>query len=328
MKAALVMSPTLRSALFSADTERRLAEHADLRWSESDQPGPDELVAVARDARVLVSSWFTPRVDAAVLEQCPDLELVLHAAGSIKPVVSDALWERGVRVSSSAGALGRGVAESALGMTIASLKNHWRLSSDIRQGGWTAERGRVRELYDVVVGVISAGNAGGHYIALLQAFEVEVLLFDPGVSDDQAAALGARKVGLDELVANSDVISVHAPSLPATEHLIDAHRLAAMKDDAILVNTSRGSVIDEVALASELSKGRLFACLDVTAPEPPAADNPLRSLPNCVLTGHVAGAVTNGKRRVGKHVADELGRFLAGEPMTGEVTRSRLAEVA
>ncbi|MFX4270818.1 hydroxyacid dehydrogenase [Propionibacteriaceae bacterium Y1685] len=328
MLAALAVAPPLTEELFSPRSLAQLDGLVDLRRHEGSTPTQEDLIALAGQARILISSWRTPQVDETVLASCPNLEVVMHGAGSVKPVVSDALWARGIRVSSAAGPLGKGVAESALAMTITSLKNHWRLVDDIRAGGWHAERARVRELYDITVGVISAGNAGRHYITLLQAFDVEVLLVDPAITAEQATAMGARKVELDELVGKSDVIAVHAPSIPATRHMINSAVLQSMKDDAILINTARGSVIDEAALATELAKGRLFACLDVSDPEPPAVDHPLRSLPNCVFTGHVAGAVTNGKRRLGQHVADEVQRFLAGEPLAGEVTGADMARLA
>ena len=328
MRIGLAVLPTLQDDLFSATQLDQLAGLGELQIQRGATPDPDELVDLGRDADVMISSWRTPRLTAEVLAQCPQLDLLVHAAGSVRPVVSDALWQRGVRVSSAAAALSKGVAESALGMTIASVKNHWRFAEDIRAGGWSAERGRVRELFELTVGVIGAGNAGSHFISLLQHFDVDVLVHDPMLSAERAADLGARPVELDTLIAASDVISLHAPSISATHHMINARRLAAMKDDAILINTSRGSLIDEDALIHELKQGRLFACLDVTDPEPPAVDNPLRSLPNCILTGHVAGAVTNGKRRIGNHVVAEIRRYLADDPLVGEITEAQLATMA
>src|SRR5690606_20194243 len=135
--------------------------------------------------------WGCPTFDEALLARLPKLRLVVHAAGSVKELVSSEFFDRGVRVSSGNGPLGTGVAESALGMTIASIKNLWRMTRDTANGGWWDERPRVRELYDVTVGVIGAGKAGSHYIRLLQAFEVDILLFDPIVDAEAAQAMGA-----------------------------------------------------------------------------------------------------------------------------------------
>jgi phosphoglycerate dehydrogenase-like enzyme len=256
------------------------------------------------------------------------LKAVFHAAGSVKAVVTPELWRRGIRVSGAAEVLGRGVAETALGMTISSLKHMWRLSGNTRSGEWAKDRDKVKELFGINVGVIGAGRAGRHYIRLLNSFEVDILLYDPTISFEKAAELGAKKVELEELLRTSDVVSIHAPSIPATNRMINRERLAIMKDDAILINTARGTIIDEDALAAELGKGRLFACLDVTDPEPPSKDHPFRSLQNVILTPHIAGAVNNGQYRIGKYAVEEIKRFVKGQPMDGEVKEEQLGILA
>ena len=238
------------------------------------------------------------------------------------------LWERGIRVSSANDALGQGVAETALGFTITSLKNMWALSSHTRAGEWTKGRDRVREMYGITIGVIGAGKSGQHYIRLLSGFDVNVIVFDPMMTPARAAQLNVTLTDLDDLMSRSDVVSIHAPALPSTYRMINRERLARMKDDAILINTARGSIIDEVALIEELRTGRIFACLDVAEIEPPAPDHPFRSLPNCILTPHIAGAVGNGLWRLGAFAVDELMRFLDGKPMQGEVVCTSLDVIA
>ncbi|GAA3399456.1 hydroxyacid dehydrogenase [Paenibacillus hodogayensis] len=289
---------------------------------------PEVVIPVIRGADVVVTSWGCAALTAELLEAAPNLRGVIHAAGTVKGIVTPDVWERGIRVSSGNGPLGIGVAETALGMTIASLKNMWRLTQTTRDGEWGAGRNAVRELYGITVGVVGAGKAGSHYIRLLRQFQVDLLVFDPVLTAEEAAALGARKASLEELLAASDVVSIHAPSLPATHKMFNRERLALMKDDAILINTARGALIDEAALVDELKRGRLFACLDVTDPEPPAPDHPLRSLPNCVLTPHIAGAVSNGIKRIGQFTIDEIKRLLADQPFEGEVKREQLSVLA
>ena len=292
--------------------------------------GPDEqtTMELIKDADIAITSWNCPKMTLSILENAPDLKLLLHAAGSVKGIVSDELWARGIRVSGAAAALGKGVAETALGLTISSLKNFWNLSNVTRYGGWNAQNGTVREIYDITVGVIGAGFAGRHYIKLLQNFDVEILLFDPTLDADECKKLGTKKVELTNLMKNSDVVSVHAPSIPATHHLINAENLAIMKDRAILINTSRGTIIDEVALIDELKLGRISACIDVTDPEPPAESNELRSLPNVILTPHIAGSVNNGKKRIGDLIVSELESYLEDGTLNYEVNPENLPNLA
>ncbi|MDF2719514.1 MAG: hypothetical protein K0R28_6439 [Paenibacillus sp.] len=306
----------------------QLKQWGEVVYNEAGSNDPEAIRRTIEGADIAISSWGTPSLNGIILDAAPQLKAVIHAAGTVKPIVTQELWSRGIRVSSANGPLGKGVAETALGLTIASLKNMWKMSRDTRQGGWGAEKPRVRELFDVTVGVIGAGKAGKHYIKLLQNFDVTVLLADPFVTAEQAEAIGATKAELEQLLNRSDVVSIHAPSLPSTYKMINSERLAQMKDNAILINTARGSIIDEPALIAELQKERIFACIDVTDPEPPAADHPFRSLNNCVLTSHIAGSVTNGLFRIGKYAVQEIELLLNDKRMDGEVEEKDMAFLA
>lgn len=326
---AVLPQPSAQQRIFGDSQWRQLEAIGRItRNEQSGRPDAGTVRQLLKGADIAITSWGCPPLDEELLGEASKLRAVIHAAGTVKGIVTQAVWERGIRVSSANGPLGVGVAETALGLTIASLKQMWTLVASTRSGGWYEGRGRVRELYEVVIGVIGVGQAGRHYIRLLRQFSVRIVVYDPVISAEQAAEMGAEKVGLDELLAMSDVVSIHAPLLPATRGMINRDRLLAMKDDAILINTARGAIVDEQALVEELRKGRLFACLDVTDPEPPAEDHPLRSLPNCVLTPHIAGAVGNGVRRLGQFAVDELKRFVAGQPLQGEVREEQMATLA
>lgn len=328
-KVVLLMNAKQRSNIFKQEDLETLSRFGEIVCNPDEQgPSPERAKELVKGADIIVTSWGCPQLSKEILDQAPELGLIVHAAGSIKGIISDELWIRGIRISGCAQALGVGVAETALGFTIASMKNMWSLSHNTRKGLWSEGRDKVREVYGITVGVISAGRAGGHYIKLLQNFDVRVLLYDPFVDKEKAAAMGAEKTELFDLLKESDVVSIHAPSIPETNHMINAETLAMMKDDAVLINTARGSIIDEAALAAELKKGRLFACIDVTDPEPPAEDHPFRSLPNVVMTPHIAGAVTNGLNRIAKYTISEIRAYIDGAVMDGEVLQSRIGSLA
>lgn len=328
MKLAVMTEHKMVERIFFKKEKERLNQSGlTVSWP-SEQTQGEEIRKLMENADVLITTWGSPKLEANLLDSAPGLKLVLHAAGSVKPVVSPELWTRGIRVSSAAEALSVGVAETALGFTIVSLKNMWNLAESTRNGGWTEGKEKIREVYGVRVGVIGAGRAGRHYIRLLQSFQVEVVVYDPTLSPDDPVLTSARQVSLEQLLAESDVVSIHAPSIPATDRMLNEKTLAMMKDDAVIINTARGTIIDEEALARELKKGRLFACLDVTNPEPPSQDHPFRHLPNVVLTPHIAGAVNNGLGRIGEYVADELESYLAGKNLRGEVLAEQLNQLA
>jgi phosphoglycerate dehydrogenase-like enzyme len=170
-----------------------------------------------------------------------------------------------------------------------------------------------------VVGLVGASRVGRKLIELLAPFELEVIVYDPYLDREGAQALGVELVGLDELLARSDVVSLHAPPLFETIHMIGSAELARMRDGATLVNTARGSLVDPDALAAELQSGRLNGVLDVTDPEPLPEDSPLFELPNVFLTPHVSGAAGNEMVRLAELAVDEIERWARGEPLQHEV---------
>lgn len=291
-------------------------------------PPREEMFELLSEAEIILTTWGSPAIGRELIDRAPNLKLVVHAAGSVKGIVTEDLISQGIRVSSANDALGQGVAETALGLTIVSLKQIWQLSSDTREGEWRKNWNQIKDIYGVTIGVVGAGKAGQHYIKLLRHFHVNIVVYDPTLSAEQIAALGAEKVELEQLLRISDVVSIHAPSIPATDRMFNKERLQWMKDDAILINTARGSLIDEAALVEELERGRLWACLDVTDPEPPTLDHPFRKLPNVILIPHVAGVVNNGMHRIADYTIEEIRRYIQKQPLDGEVDLSRLDVIA
>lgn len=286
----------------------------------------------AGDTRMLITGWGTPALTEAMLDAAAELRVMVHAAGSIKHLVTEAIWRRDLRIGTCREALAVGVAETTLGMMIAGLKGLFpadRLTAGNRwKHGDTETDFPIREMFDVTVGIIGASMVGRHTLRLLQHFEVRCLLNDPHVTAEEARQLGAEKVELDELMRRSDVCSLHAPALPSTRHMLDRRQFRLMPDHAVFINTARGMIVEEDALIEELRTGRISAFIDVTDPEPPRLDHPFRTLPNVVLTPHLAGAMSNGCRRLGRSAVDQLLQFVAGRPMEGEVVAAQFASLA
>jgi phosphoglycerate dehydrogenase-like enzyme len=306
---ALMMSPVARDRLFTPASLARLSTIANLK-------GTGPLV------EVLLTGWGCPPLDAAALGAMPELRAIVHAAGSVKGHVTAACWERGLLVSSAAEANAPPVAEYTLAMILLAGKDVFAAARDYRE-----RRGRIDALaeypgignYGKTVGVIGASKVGRRVIELLGRFDLEVLIHDPYL--DGSVPLGA-------LLAASDVVTLHAPSLPSTRHMLDARALSQMRDGAVLINTARGALVDHDALIAELRSGRMSAILDVTEPAPLPPDSPLWELPNVVLTPHVAGALGTEVRRLGDAAIDEIARYAAGEPFAHPLTAADLDRVA
>ena len=288
----------------------------------------DDLISVLPQADACITGWGVAQLDADVIAAAPRLKAMAHMGSSVKRFVSEALWEKGIHVTSAAPALAEDVAITALGLMIVGMKRIWPLGQHLREGGWRESTyWPSREIRHKRVGIIGASHVGRHLIRLLKPFEVEVLLYDPFVTTEQAAELGVGQVELDILLTQADIVTLHAPAKPDTYHMLNASRLALMKDNALLINTARGTLIDEAALITELSKGRFFAFLDVTDPEPPAFDSPLRRLDNVVIVPHLAGCIEDCGR-MGEMAVEELRRFFTGQPPLYQIKPDMFGRIA
>ncbi|MBL8875038.1 MAG: hydroxyacid dehydrogenase [Phycisphaerae bacterium] len=334
MRVVFLLTVPIVEMCFDPLDVRRLAG---LETHFSTASAPDQLATFwkqhAPAAEFLVTGWKTPPLTDSMLDDAPNLRAILHAAGSTRHLLPPSVWSRGLRIGSAREALAVGVAESTLGLIIAGLKGFFPASRVAREGGWLIDSNRVhgyeiREMYKSTIGLIGLSKTARHLLKLLKQFEVKVLATDPHVSAEEVEQLGATKVELDELMASSDVVSLHAPALPETRHMLRAPQFKLMRDGAIFVNTARGMIVDEPALAAELRTGRIWALLDVTDPEPPAPDHPFRTLPNVVLLPHIAGAVGSGCKRLGRSVVDQILEFRSGQPMHGEFTAREWAILA
>lgn len=323
-RALLAMHGHLAARLFDKDTLHRLTEltelDPDLVVDDFTTPAAERAL---RETEVIVSCWGCPPLTQDVLDRAPRLRAVVHAAGSVKQHITEACWRRGIQVSSAAWANALPVAEYTVAFVLLSGKQVLRVREDYRARraahDWGADCAGAGN-YRRAVGIVGASRIGRRVLELLRPYDLELLLHDPYVPPGEAERLGATAVELDELCARSDVVSVHAPELPSTRHLLNRERLALMRTGATLINTSRGSLIDQRALTEELVTGRLSAVLDVTEPEVLPPDSPLYDLPNVVLTPHVAGSLGNELHRLAAAAADEVERCVTGRPFAHPVT--------
>lgn len=281
------------------------------------------------ETEVLITSWGAPALDAARLDRMPRLRAVLHAAGSVRELVTDDVWARGIRVTSAADVNAVPVAEFTIAAILLSGKRalvHMRAPYDENWDAWSQRRiGNV----DRTVGIVGFSRIGRRVVQMLRPVDgLRVLVADPFADPDEVAAAGATLVSLDELLPQADVLSLHAPSLPSTHHMISAGELARLPDGATLINTARGALVDHDALLAECRSGRIDALLDVTDPEPLAADAELRHLPNVAITPHLAGSLGTEARRLADAALDELEAYAAGAEALHPVTEAELATSA
>ncbi len=333
-RTVLAMSGETRDAILLPAALERLAQVADVQPAllvtdfGADDPAQR---AALRDTEALFTGWGCPPLDAAALTAMPRLRAVVHAAGSVKHHITQEVWDRGITVSTAATANALPVAEYTVAAILFTNKHVLGSARVYRE-----TRTRVNLLaefpgignYRRTVGLVGASRIGRRVAELLRPFDLRVLVHDPYLDEKTAQALGAELTPLDALVAQSDVVSIHAPELPQTRHLFDAGRLALMRDGATLVNTARGSLVDTDALVKELVSGRIDAVLDHTEPEVLPADSPLYDLPNVLLTPHIAGSQGGELHRLADAAVDELERYAHGLPFAHAVDPRTLHQQA
>lgn len=307
----------------------KLESFATLIHHEGEEPATKEdLIKLLPEADAVITSWGVARIDKDVLDAAPRLKAMVHMGGSVKRNVCDEMFERGIIVIGSSPVLAETVAETTLGMMIMGQKRAGALNRTIRNGGWReSECWPARELRHKTVGIVGASQVGRNIIRLLEPFRCHILVYDPYLDEEGARELGARKVELMELARRCDILSLHAPLNAHTEKMINKDVFAVMKDEALIVNSARGDLIDEPAMIEELQKGRFYAYLDVCAPEPPAADSPLRTLNNVDLIPHIAGCIEDCTDLTDR-AAEELERVFKGEKPLYRITKQMFDRIS
>ena len=320
-----------------ADQERQIAELSQTTRLLHDSPVADlrdaTLSKQMREVEVLITGWGSQMIDGDLHRQMPNLKLIAHLAGTVKNHVSPDVVASGVRVVNAAAANARPVSEFTLAHILLHLKgvDAWReryknLRSKISTRTDPLQhrignRGRT-------VGVVGASRIGRLVIELAQRHGISVLVCDPYWSEQSIASLGAQKVSMDELLQQSEVVTLHQPLLPETEKSFGSDQFEKMRDGALLINTARGRIVDTKALEAAMADGRLRAVIDVTDPEPLNDDSPLWDMENVKITPHTAGAFGREVSDLTDLVLDQIARFARGDALTHEVNVQDWGKVA
>lgn len=322
-RALLVMAPTTFELQFHQRHVDRLMAAADLPTPIVVPTFADAGEALAH-TEVLLTSWGCPPITSDVLDAAPRLRALVHAAGSVRELVPAGIRDRGIAVTTAADLNAIPVAEFTLAAVTFAGKRALPLAELGRRSPGTWEDSFASPALSNLgrtIGVVGFSRIGRRVLELLSVLDTgAILVADPFADPAEVAAAGGRLVPLEELLAQADVVSLHAPLLPTTAGMIGAAELASMPDGATLINTARGALVDHDALERECRAGRLDAILDVTDPEPLPAGHPLLSLPNVTVTPHVAGSLGSETHRLADFAVDAVVAFAAGGPLPGALT--------
>ncbi len=280
----------------------------------AEKPDASTPALVAESDFVMCVSHVTD----SMMANAPKLRLIQKWGIGVDKIDLEAAERHGVYVSITAGANASVVAEHTIMLILAALRRLVVADRAMRDGGWSAAdlRLKTRQLATKTVGILGLGNIGRALARRLQGFDVRILYYDIKGPFEVARELGAEFVSFRELLEQSDIVTLHIPGGKANRHVIDAHALALMKRDAVLINAARGELIDETALIAALqSEHLLAAACDTFENEPLSPDSPLRRMDSMVLTPHCAGGVLDHVGPMAEHAFRNLQLFLNDEPL-------------
>ena len=266
-------------------------------------------------------------LDATVIERADRLKVIAKHGAGLDNVDIDAASERGIAVCNTPGANARSVAEHAVALLFAVRRNLRTADRHVRAGEWERESFTGHELTGDTLGLFGFGAIAREAADLVQGMGQTVLTFDPYVADDDVPSRVQRVDDLSELFERSDAVSIHAPLTPETRHAVSTAELAALGERGVLINTSRGPIVDEAALIDALEADTITgAGLDTFEEEPPGEDHPLYDRDDVVLTPHVGGVTDEALARMSQRAADNVRTVYDGELPTSTVNRDALTE--
>ena len=315
--------------------ERKILDPLDVEIIEADSGDEAHLVELAQDVDGILTCFAM--TTEKVIQASPKLKVVSRYGIGVDNIAVDAATQLGVPVAYVPDYCVGEVADHAMSLLLALVRGINRYDPHTKEGGWNLEVGRpLLRLYGSRIGIAGFGRIGRELAVRAAAFGMQIAIFDPYITKTNLPD-NTQLVSLSQLLEESDFISLHTPLTDETYHMIDAAALATMKDSALLINTCRGQIVDEFALADALNTGQIAgAGVDVTEMQPPPADHPLRMAKNCILTPHVAfcseSSVLELEQRAAQAVADVFNgvtpeNVFNSEVLPGSGLRPRMKEV-
>ncbi len=330
LKSLIIGDPVRLPTVFSQYERDQISELTDLKCEPLSDDQVLQDLSILQDVDVIFGTWGMPKMETAVLDAAPNLKAIFYAAGTVKSFATEELFQRKVVLTNAYKANAVPVAEYCVATILFSLKLGWHhMRSQYLQQKWHRETGRIAGAYDANVGLISLGAIGKKTLELLSPYELNILVYSTSMTGKDAERLGVRLATLEEIFKESDVVSLHTPSLPSTRNMIKPEHFRMMKKNASFINTSRGAVVDQSGMIDVLrERTDLTAILDVTEPEPPEPGDAIFGLPNIYITPHIAGSIGSECRRLGQTAIDECRRYLDQEPLDSPIELEDLFRMA
>ena len=284
-------------------------------WNDTGaQFSKEELIEKVKDVDAIITCWGSNCIDKEVIDNAPNLKIIAHMAGTVAPFITEEVYERGILViGANDREFSESVAEGALAYALVKLRRLdeiARLLRNEKKDGWRKIKA-YRGILDKTVGIVSFGAIAEYFAKMLQPFHCKIKVYSRSISEEKLKQYNMERASLEEIFSTCDVISIHTAWNPYTEKMINKDLIKMMKDNALIINTARGAVIDEEALVKELETGRIMAALDVFYPnEPPLEDSPLYTLDNVFMIDHKGGPSPDRYKYIASSIIDDVYNFL------------------
>lgn len=296
----------------------RLAKHCEMEVWEDFLPPDYDVIFAKMDGLAGLLCLLTDRIDAPLMDAAPNIKVISNLAVGFDNIDIPAANQRGIPIGNTPGVLNETTADFAFALLMATARRIPEARQYVQDGRWKTWHPTVlsgQDVFGATLGIIGCGRIGAAVMRRAQGFGMRILV-NSLESADEIRQLGGEKVALDELLSQSDFVSLHVPLTDETHHLIGEYELKQMKPTAILINTARGSVLDPQALYAALRDGEILAAgLDVTDPEPIAPEDPLLTLDNCLIVPHIASASVATRTKMAEMAVDNVIAGLKGHQL-------------
>ncbi|EHR79484.1 2-hydroxyacid dehydrogenase [Thermococcus litoralis DSM 5473] len=290
-----------------------ILKNAGLEVVYEEYPDQEKLKELVKDVSAIIVR-SKPKVTKEIIDAASSLKVIARAGVGLDNIDVEYAKSKGIEIVNAPAASSRSVAELAIALIFNVARKVAFADRKMREGIWAKKQCMGFELEGKTLGVVGFGRIGYQVAKIANAIGMKLLLYDPYPNEERAKEVGGRFVELEELLRNSDVVTIHVPLLESTYHLINEEKLKLMKPTAILINTSRGPIVDTNALVKALQEGWIAgAGLDVFEEEPLPKDHPLTKLDNVVLTPHIGASTVEAQERAGIEVAEKVVKILKGE---------------
>ena len=304
----------VRASFIPPGVAAEIEELGEVDWNEGvEQLSPRELGERLRGVDVCFTGWGCACFTREVLSGAENLRVIAHTGGSVGTLVDEAAYARGIHVISGNEIYAKSVAEGVIAYALASLRGIPRFAAHMLREGWQPQEWQSEGLFGQTVGLVGFGAVARHLVPLLHAFEMDIKVYADHVTPEEEARYGITKTTLEDVCSTCKIISLHTSATPEYHHMIDEGMLSLIPDGALLINTARGMVMDEAALARHAATGRFRVMLDVYEKEPLPTDSPLRHMDNVLMIPHMAGPTTDRRPYVTRALIGDVRAVMSGK---------------